>query len=223
MINNKNGKFLVIIAVLTVFFIPTTPPVIGQEIKSNKMPAQGEATPDWKTWDYKLGEWTEKNRKKIVIAGIPMGTKRSEIMSLLTGKNIAPLQRTVPMDIFPRLIREISYLKKAYLFYTKDQLSKLTLLFNVPYEKTSTGEPLFEFYKELLKKLTQHYGQPTNNTAYVHPNFAYTLVALETGNAYFFDYWENVEDMKILLSLKGRDGEINFSLTYQYLPLFEEN
>jgi hypothetical protein len=223
MINNKIRKFLLVVVVLAVFFIPTASPVIGQEVKSQKMSTQGETTSDWKEYDYKFGDWTLQNRKKMVVAGIPLGAKRSEITKLLMGKNISPLQRTVPMDIFPRLIGEISYLKKAYFFYTKDQLSKLTLIFNVSDEKTSTGEPLFEFYKELEKNLTHHYGQPTNNTNYVHPNFYYTLVALETGNAYFFDYWENVEDMKILLSLKGRKGEIDFSLTYQYLPVFEEN
>jgi hypothetical protein len=46
-------------------------------------------------------------------------------------------------------------------------------------------------------------------------------VALETGNAYYLDYWENADNMKILLSLKGGKGDINFNLTYQYIPLFE--
>jgi hypothetical protein len=42
-------------------------------------------------------------------------------------------------------------------------------------------------------------------------------VAIETGNASKFDYWENVDDLKILLTLKGKDGEIECALTYQYL------
>jgi hypothetical protein len=92
------------------------------------------------------------------------------------------------------------------------------MLFNVPTDtKNLTGEYLFDLYKELRKKLVHDYGQPTNTTDYCHPNFSYTLVALETGNAYKLDYWENVDDLKILLSLKGREGEIDFSLTYQYL------
>jgi hypothetical protein len=162
-------------------------------------------------------------QKRPIVSGVSLGSQRSEITKLFKDKNISPLQRTVPMDVFPRLIGEISYIKKANLFYNKDRLSKINIVFNLPYDpKTPTGEPLFEFYKELRKNLLRSYGQPTNTMSYVHPNFSYELVALETGNAYFFDYWENVDDMKILLSLKGKEGEIDFTLTYQYIPLFEE-
>jgi hypothetical protein len=158
-----------------------------------------------------------------VVAGIPLGAHRSKISRIFSEKNIQPQQQTAPMDTFPRLIGEISFIKKANLFYTKDRLSKLNIIFDVPIDsKTTAGEPLFDFYSELRKNLIETYGQPTNTTSYVHPNFHYQLVALETGNAYFFDYWENVDDMKVLLSLKGRGGEIELTLTYQYLPLFEK-
>jgi hypothetical protein len=203
MIKNKIGRYVLGIVTLAVFIISPLPTVMAQK--------------EGKNGDYKPGEWT-RNPQKPVIAGIPMGAKRSEITSLFNSKQIAPLQRTAPMDIFPRLVGEISHIKKAYLFYTDDRLTKLNILFSVPVDSTDMiGEPLFEFYKELRKKLIHDYGQPTNFTAYVHPNFSYTLVALETGNAFKLDYWENVDDMKILLSLKGRGGEIDFSLTYQYL------
>lgn len=218
--NKKMNKLIGVILITAgiLYLIPVF--VMGQDDKSQKSPiAAGVPTGS----DPKLGEWTGKKQKKPTIAGVPLGAERSEIMRIFSEKNISPQQRTVPMDIFPRLIGEISYLNKAHLFYTKDRLSKLNMIFHVPIDaKTPTGEPLFNFYGELRKNLVRSYGQPTNTTAYVHPNFSNKLVALETRNAYFFDYWENVDDMKILLSLKGRDGEIAFTLTYQYLPLFEE-
>jgi hypothetical protein len=228
MIKNKNGKVILGIVMLSALFISPPPSVVAQGEGVTKKPdkIELEALKGGKNgeFDYKLGEWRLRNPKKPVIAGIPLGGKRSDIMGLFTSKQIAPLQRTSPMDSFPRLIGEISHIKKAYLLYTQDRLSKLTILFNVPIDpKDPTGEPLFEFYKELRKKLVHDYGQPTNSTAYVHPNFPYTLVAVETGNAFNLDYWENADDMKILLSLKGREGEIYFSLTYQYLPLFIGN
>lgn len=164
-----------------------------------------------------------KAPKKQIIAGIRMGSERSEIQKMLSEKGIMPQQRTSAMDTFPRLPGEITYIKKAYLFYTKDKLSKISIIFNVPVNsKDSSGDQLFNFYGEVRKTLIQTYGQPTNTTSYVHPNFPYKLVALETGNAYYFDYWENVDDLKILLSLKGEKEEINFSLTYQYIPIFKE-
>lgn len=164
-----------------------------------------------------------KAPKKQIIAGIRMGSERSEIQKTLAEKGIMPQQRTSTMDTFPRLPGEITYIKKAYLFYTKDKLSKISILFNVPVDsKDSSGDLLFNFYGEVRKTMIQTYGQPTNTTSYVHPNFPYKLVALETGNAYYFDYWENVDDLKILLSLKGEKEEINFSLTYQYIPIFKE-
>jgi hypothetical protein len=206
MIKNKIGRYVLGMIMLAAFIIPRPPLVMAQGESTTKKTGQAEA------------EATYRVPKKPVIAGIPMGASRSEIMSLFNSKQIAPLQRTAPMDTFPRLIGEISHIKKAYLFYTNDRLTKLNILFSVPADsKNLTGEPIFEFYKELRKKLTNDYGQPTNSTDYVHPNFQYTLVALESGNAYKLDYWENVDDMKILLSLKGREGEIDFFLTYQYL------
>ncbi|MFH0789628.1 MAG: hypothetical protein V2B13_18715 [Pseudomonadota bacterium] len=219
MITNKIGRVILGIVTLGAFLIPTPSPVMAQREGITNKPAQTEAlSPKGITnGDHKVGEWEFKHPKKPVIAGIPLGAHRSEITSLLISKQIAPLQRTAPMDSFPRLIGEISYIKKAYLYYTRDRLSKLTILFDVPVDKNLTGEPLLGFYKELREKLIRDYGQPTNSTAYVHPNFPYTLVALETGNAFNLDYWENVDDMKILLSLKGREEKIDFSLTYQYL------
>jgi hypothetical protein len=204
MIKNKTGRYFLGIVTLAAFVIPSSPPVMAQ--------------PQGKNGEVKASEWTTRAPKKVTIAGIPMGAKRSEIMSLFNSKEIAPLQRTAPMDTFPRLIGEISHIKKAYLFYTNDRLTKLNILFSMPVDSGAlTGEALFDFYKELRKKLVHDYGQPTNSTDYVHPNFTYALVALENGNAYKLDYWENVDDMKILLSLKGREGDIDFSLTYQYL------
>jgi hypothetical protein len=203
MIKNKIGRYCFGIVTLAALVFPSPHTALAQKKDTNG--------------DHKLSEWA-RVPKKPKIAGIPMGATRSEIMSLFNSKQIAPLQRTAPMDIFPRLIGEISHIKKAYLYYTNDRLTKLQIVFTVPVDsKDMTGEPLFDFYKELRKKLLHDYGQPTNSTDYVHPNFPYTLVALETGNAYKLDYWENVDDMKILLSLKGRKEVIDFSLTYQYL------
>lgn len=222
MIGNKIKQCLIVVLIGGICFSKAIP-VIGQEVKDQKPPIEAGSVNGPKEWDPKLGEWLLKRQKRPVVAGVPMGSQRSEIMRIFSEKNISPQQRTVPMDIFPRLIGEISYLNEAHLFYTKDRLSKLKMIFNVPIDaKTSSGGPLFNFYGELRKNLVRGYGQPTNTTSYVHPNFSYELVALETENAYFFDYWENVDDMKVLLSLKGRDGEIAFTLTYQYLPLFEE-
>jgi hypothetical protein len=206
-----------IVFMMGVIGAATTFPVMGQEGKNQKIspsPETGVLN------DYsKSVDWGIKSRKQ---PGVPLGSQRSEIIRIFSEKNISPQQRTVPMDIFPRLIGEISFIKKANLFYTQDRLSKLNMIFDVPIDsKTLTGEPLFDFYGELRKNLIRTYGQPTNTTSYVHPNFPYRLIALETGNAYFFDYWENVDDLKILLSLKGREGEVEFTLTYQYLPLFE--
>jgi hypothetical protein len=211
------GSFIFIMAA---FFFSTTYPAMGQESKNQKMsPASEAGVPT----SYTKSDDTTATHKRPVLAGVPLGAYRSEITRIFSEKNISPQQRTAPMDIFPRLIGEISFIKKANLFYTQDRLSKLNIIFDVPIDsKTMTGEPLFDFYSELRKNLIQTYGQPTNNTSYVHPNFHYQLVALEMGNAYFFDYWENADDMKILLSLKGREEKIEFTLTYQYLPLFEE-
>jgi hypothetical protein len=224
MVKNKIGKVILFFVTLAAFLISAPASIMAQGAEegiTKKLP-QSEVSKGGKNWDYHLGEWRVRNPKKPVIAGIPLGGIREDIMSLLTSKQIAPLQRTAPMDSIPRLPGEISYIKKAYLFYTHDRLSKLKILFNVPVDpKEPTGEPLFEFYKELRKKLVHDYGQPTNSTAYVHPNFQYTLVAVETGNALNLDYWENADDMKVFLSLKGREGEIDFSLTYQYLPIFK--
>lgn len=200
-----------IVFVMVVILVSTTFPVMGQETKNKKMfPASETGVPT-------------SYQKIPVVAGIPLGAHRSEISRIFSEKNIQPQQQTASMDTSPRLIGEISFIKKVNLFYTKDRLSKLNIIFDVPIDsKTTAGEPLFDFYKELRKNLIETYGQPTNTTSYVHPNFHYQLVALETGNAYFFDYWENVDDMKVLLSLKGRGGEIELNLTYQYLPLFEK-
>ena len=215
-------KIFIILMAAGVFLLLTIP-VMGEEVKPQKNSVAGGLKKDWKELDPKLGEGTIRNKKQPLVAGVPLGVPRSEIMRLFSAKNISPQQRTAPADIFPRLIGEISYIKKAYLFYTHDRLSKIEILFDVPIDsKNMTGESLFQFYKELRKQLVRYYGQPTNTTAYVHPNFTYELVALETGNAYYFDYWENVDDLKILLSLKGQKEKIDFSLTYQYLPLFAE-
>jgi hypothetical protein len=210
-----------IIFIMGVILISTTFTVMGQEGKNQKMSLASE---DAVTTSYtKSADTTGRSHKQPVVAGVPLGAPRSEITRIFAEKNISPQQRTAPMDIFPRLIGEISFIKKANLFYTQDRLSKLNITFDVPIDsKTMTGEPLFDFNGELRKNLIRIYGQPTNTTSYVHPNFPYQLIALETGNAYFFDYWENVDDMKVLLSLKGREGEIELTLTYQYLPLFEE-
>ena len=217
MIKNKLEEYFFIILTGAGILLLLMIPVLAQEIKNNK-PGFGNGVPATASRD-----WNPKNKKQPVVAGVPLGATRSEIMRIFSAKNISPQQRTGPADIFPRLIGEISYIKKAYVFYTDDQASKLHIIFNVPPDlKKNTGESLFGLYRELRKSLVQLYGQPTNTTAYVHPNFPYELVALETGNAYFFDYWENVDDLKILLSLKGQKEEIDFSLTYQYLPLFVE-
>ncbi len=209
-----------IVFVMGVILVSTTFPVMGQETKNKKIPQTSET--EVPTSYIKSADITGQNKKTPVVAGIPLGAYRSEISRIFSEKNIQPQQQTAPMDTFPRLIGEISFIKKANLFYTKDRLSKLNIIFDVPIDsKTTAGEPLFDFYNELRKNLNQTYGQSTNTTSYVHPNFHYQLIALETGNAYFFDYWENVDDMKILLSLKGRGGEIELTLTYQYLPLFE--
>ena len=210
-----------IVFMVGVSWAATIFPVMGQEGKNQKMfPASEAGVP---TRYQKFADTTAKSYKQPVVAGVPLGSPRSEIFRIFSEKNISPQQRTVPMDIFPRLIGEISYIKKANLFYTQDRLSKLNMIFDVPIDtKTLTGGPLFDFYGELRKNLIRTYGQPTNTTSYVHPNFPYQLVALETGNAYFFDYWENVDDLRVLLSLKGREEEVEFTLTYQYLPLFEE-
>jgi len=209
-----------IVFIMGVILVSTTFPVMGQESKNQRMsPASKAGVPT----SYTKSDDTTASHKRPVLAGVPMGSPRSEIFTIFSEKNISPEPRTAPMDIFPRLIGEISFIKKANLFYTQDRLSKLNIIFDVPIDsKTMTGEPLFDFYSELRKNLMRTYGQPTNTTSYVHPNFHYQLIALETGNAYFFDYWENADDMKILLSLKGREGKIEFTLTYQYLPLFEE-
>jgi hypothetical protein len=213
-----------LIAGLLGIFPKITTPAMGQEEKSQTIsPAVGAPSINGKENDQKLEAITSKNQKQVMVAGVPLGFKRSEIIRLFSEKNISPLQRTAPVDIFPRLIEEIPCIQKAYLYYTKDRLSKLNMVFNVSLDpKIMTGEPIFDYYGELRKDLVRNFGQPTNTTAHVHPNFPYKLIALETGNAYFFDYWENVNDMKVLLSLKGGEGKIDFTLTYQYLPLFEE-
>jgi len=208
------------IMTLTVFLFSPNLPLLAQEdykIIEKKPKLMTEVSKEKPNGDAKGGLWI-RNPKKPVIAGVPMGASRQEVTDLFKAKHIAPSQRSAPLDIFPRLIGEISFIKKAYLYYTGDRLTKLTILFNVPPDnQNKIGEPLFEFYKEIRNKMVRDYGQPTNTTDYLHPNMYYTLVALETGNAYKFDYWENVDDMKILLSLKGKDGEIECSLTYQYL------
>jgi len=208
------------IMAMVIFLFSSNLPLLAQEDHktTEKYPKTGVGV----SKDRPNGEANEplllKNPKKPVIAGVPMGASRREITDLFNAKHIAPSQRSAPLDIFPRLIGEISFIKKAYLYYTGDRLTKLTILFNVPPDnQNKIGEPLFDFYREIRKKMVRDYGQPTNTTSHVHPNFYYTLVAFETGNAYKLDYWENVDDLKILLSLKGKDGEIECSLTYQYL------
>jgi hypothetical protein len=223
---NKMKRYLFVvflIAGLSGFIPRTTALVMGQEEKTQTIsPAVGAPAMNGKENDTKPEALTAKNQKQVMVAGVPLGFKRSEITRLFFDKNILPLQRTAPMDIFPRLIGEISHIQKAYLYYTSDRLSKLNIVFNLSIDpKIMTGEPIFDYYEELRKDLIKNFGQPTNTTSHVHPNFPYKLIALETGNAYFFDYWENVNDMKVLLSLKGGEGKIDFTLTYQYLPLFE--
>jgi len=222
MIRDKIRRVVLVAFIIMTGGFSQTSFVLGQE-KINPKPMETGLTSGWKACDPDLGEWSIPIRKQPVVGGVPMGIKRSEVTKLFTEKNILPQQRTVPMDIFPRLIGEISYIKKAYLFYTNERLSKLEILFNVPLgSKSSTGDHLFDFYGEIRRVLVKNYGQPTNTTSYVHPNFPYKLVALETGNAYFHDYWENADDMKILVSLKGKNEVTEFSVTYQYLPLFKE-
>ena len=231
MIVNEIERILLVFLFILAGLITTgAGPLNGQELKDQKISIDsggqkypGSGTAQWTRGDGILGEMAFKMPKRPVVAGLPMGSLRTEVTRLFSEKNIAPLQRVAPMDIFPRLIGEISYVQKAYIYYTMDRVSKVDLLFEVPIDpKIQTGQNLFDFYKELRKTLTRHYGQPTNTTSYVHPNFSYQLVALETGNAYYFDYWENVDDLRILLSLKGKGEKINFSLTYQYLPLFKD-
>lgn len=160
--------------------------------------------------------------KKPQVAGIIMGSTRAEVVQYMKDKNISPMQRMLRIDAYPRLPKDLAHVQKAYLFFTKDQLSKVNIVFTVPHDtKNETADPILEYYHQLRDKLMQRYGNPTNSTAYVHPHFHYLLVALETGNAYYLDYWENADNMKILLSLKGGKGDINFNLTYQYIPLFE--
>lgn len=223
MINKKSRKFVLVALILMAVGSLPASLALGQEKGYQKSIEPGISS-GWQACDPDLlREGSVPIRKQPVVAGVAMGTKRSEVFRLFTEKNIASQQRTVPIDVFPRLIGEISHIKKAYLFYTNDRLSKLEIVFSVPLDsKVPTGEPLFNFYGELRRVLVKNYGQPTNTTDYVHPNFPYKLVALETGNAYSFDYWENADDMKILLALKGKEEAITFSLTYQYLPLFKE-
>jgi hypothetical protein len=215
------GFFL--IAGLSGILIPIFTPVMGQEEKSQTLSREtGAPAMRGKEMDQNPEGLNAKRQKQVILAGVPLGIKRAEITRIFSENYISPLLRTAPMDIFPRLIGEIPNVQKAYLYYTRDQLSKINISFTVPIDpKTMTGEPIFDYYSVLRKDLIRTFGQPTNSTAHVHPNFPYKLIALETGNAYFFDYWENVNDMKVLLSLKGGEGEINFNLTYQYLPLFE--
>ncbi len=222
MSKDKIQRLVLVAALVMAVGSLQTPFVLGQE-KINQKSKETGITAGWKAWDPNLGEWSIPGRKQPLVAGVPMGTKRSEVIRLFAEKNISPQLRTIPMDVFPRLPGEVSYIKKAYLFYTDDRLSKLEIVFSVPLDsKTPTGDTLFDFYGGIRGVLIKNYGQPTNTTDYVHPNFPYKLVALETGNAYFYDYWENVDDLKILLSLKGKQEVIDFSLTYQYLALFKE-
>lgn len=222
MVGNKSARVWGIILIIMGMLVAFTLPALGQ-VGLDKAPIEGWMKKDWRESDIDYSGGVKKHRKQPIVAGIPLGAKRSEITRLYTGRHISAQQRTVPMDTFPRLMGEISYIQKAYLYYTKDRVSKIKILFSVPIEtKSQSGDSLFDFYKELRKNLVKIYGQPTNNTDYVHPNFSYRLVALETGNATLFDYWENVDDLKILLSLTGKDQEIEFSLSYQYIPLFEE-
>ncbi len=226
MSRNKIEVFLLIfflLAGILGFFSLTASPVMGEEGKSHLLSSgTGDSSINDKENNQAIEAMPAKQQKQVFVGEVPLGTKRSELIKLFSEKNITPLLRTAPMDIFPRLIGEIPYIQKAYLYYTKDQVSKIEIIFKVPIDpKTMTGAPIFDYYGELRQELIRLFGQPTNTTAHVHPNFPYKLVALETGNAYFFDYWENVSDMKVLLSLKGAEGEINFSLIYQYLPLFE--
>jgi hypothetical protein len=205
------------IITLAVFLFPCPSLLLAQGDTKNQTKPMLTPPKERPTEETKGPVYT-RTPKKAVIAGVPLGASRGEITALFNAKKIAPTQRSAPMDIFPRLIGEISFIKKAYLYYNQDRLTKLTIFFNAPPDNpNNAGEPLFELYREIRKKLVNDYGQPTNTTDYLHPNFYYQLVAIETGNASKFDYWENVDDLKILLTLKGKDGEIECALTYQYL------
>ena len=207
------------IMTLAVILFPTPSLLLAQSDHKADYPVKPtiETSKEKPNGDSKGAVWV-RPPKKVVISGVPLGASRGQITALFKANNIVPTQRSAPLDIFPRLIGEISSIKNAYLYYSQDRLTKLTILFKTPPDnQNNIGEPLFNLYKELRNKLVRDYGQPTNTTDYLHPNFYYNLVALEYGNAYKLDYWENVDDMKVLLSLKGKDGEIECALTYQYL------
>jgi hypothetical protein len=151
-----------------------------------------------------------------------MGAEKDEIHKIFSEARIPLKLSTDSVDVYSQSVIKLNYLKEVWLYYMNGRLAKILFKFSPPIDPyNQTADFILGFYKKLRTFLVKNYGEPTNSMNYIHPNFYYKLVALETGNAYLFDFWENAEGMRVLLYLKGKDMEINFCLAYEYIPLFE--
>ena len=156
------------------------------------------------------------------VFGIPMGAEKDEIHKIFSEARIPLKLSTDSVDVYSQSVIKLNYLKEVWLYYMNGRLAKILFKFSPPIDPyNQTADFILGFYKKLRTFLVKNYGEPTNSMNYIHPNFYYKLVALETGNAYLFDFWENAEGMRVLLYLKGKDMEINFCLACEYIPLFE--
>jgi len=157
------------------------------------------------------------------VFGIPIGAEKDRIHKIFSEAHIPLKLSTDSVEVYSQSVIKLNYLKEVGLYYVNGKLAKILFKFSPPIDPNAqTADFILGFYKKIRTFLIRSYGEPTNSIYYIHPNFYYKLVALETGNAYLFDFWENAEGMRVLLYLKGKDMSINFGLAYEDISLFEK-
>jgi hypothetical protein len=161
--------------------------------------------------------------KSITALGFTFGMTKQKVKSLCSKNKLILSYSDNDSLVYSGSLTSISEIDKTFLIFYKNQLAKLVAALNVDTTDSSANH-LLSTYNRIKNMLIEKYGPPKKSLEFMDDNYDnsdYRLVGLKTGEGVYSSTWE-LEDLSIYLRLGGDNFRVEFTLVYEYAPLFNK-
>ena len=120
-------------------------------------------------------------------------------------------------------LKEGDFAYSTALLFHEDKLAKVALFPDLSEAEKNdpSAQPYFTHYNALKAMLVKHHGPPRTSWEHLHQRYRqHPLLALQMGRCTYANFW-GLPDLDIALVLTGDNFSIQFSLQYEYRPLFQ--
>jgi hypothetical protein len=141
----------------------------------------------------------------------------SELKKQFIEEEIQTVNSSSEINTFALVNTFAGYKSFLYFYYYKNKLFKGAAIFQI---ETTNDDNYIHAYKEIKKKLTKKYGNPSDEHHKKSSNeYISDAMSIQTGDGYFYSKWD-LGGNEIYLELSGDNYKFNFYINYKNKNLY---